>query len=321
MNLRFYFNKLKANFFPVLPREIGTKKTKLGIPVLVVDLKTKQSFEYISIAEAARFFNTHPKTIWRVVYFNKLYLNRYQITEKRNKELGVAEFLFLFYNKFLKFYYKVLYIVKSYKTYFYRKFLFILILFSICIIVLFLIIIIKDVFDQYIFALQVGKAHYNKCVWEHKVLLNGVLSNTDNLFTKASFNDIKLLRYEDIYIFKWIIIYNTNDGISIYQSINNEINLDFNIQGSGTFSGINSSYSSPIIERVNINYIFSNAIASTNNVSDNANSLGIQGINYNRNTIIVNNNIMSTRVRTTELLNYQSNILYCLVNGISPSTF
>jgi hypothetical protein len=63
MNLRFYFNKLKANFFLVLPREIGTKKTKLGIPVLVVDLKTKQSFEYISIAEAARFFNTHPKTI------------------------------------------------------------------------------------------------------------------------------------------------------------------------------------------------------------------------------------------------------------------
>jgi len=44
-------------------REIGTKRTKFGIPVVVLDLKTKQSYEYMSIAEAARYFNTHPKTI------------------------------------------------------------------------------------------------------------------------------------------------------------------------------------------------------------------------------------------------------------------
>jgi hypothetical protein len=44
-------------------REIGTKRNKFGIPVIVLDLKTKQSYEYASIAEAARSFNTHPKTI------------------------------------------------------------------------------------------------------------------------------------------------------------------------------------------------------------------------------------------------------------------
>jgi hypothetical protein len=89
-----------------------------------------------------------------------------------------------------------------------------------------------------------------------------------------------------------------------------------------TFSGINSSYSSPIIERVNINNIFSNAIASTNIANDSTNSLGIQGINYNsRNSLIVDNLLMNTKVKTTELLNYQSNILYCLINGLSPSIY
>ena len=35
------------------------------------------------------------------------------------------------------------------------------------------------------------------------------------------------------------------------------------------------------------NNIFSNAIATTNNVSDNANSLGIHGININRNGLVL----------------------------------
>jgi hypothetical protein len=44
-------------------REIGTKRNKFGISVMVFDLKTKESYEYVSIAEAARSFDTHPKTI------------------------------------------------------------------------------------------------------------------------------------------------------------------------------------------------------------------------------------------------------------------
>ena len=96
----------------------------------------------------------------------------------------------------------------------------------------------------------------------------------------------------------------------------NEINLDFNVKGSGTFSGINSS---PIIERININNIFSNAISSTNTSNSIPNSLGIHGIDYssNRNFVIVDNVLMNTKVRTTELLNYNSNILYCLIRLIT----
>ena len=67
IKIRLYLNKvskLKDNFFSSnLPREIGSNRNKIGIPVIVLDLKTKQSHEYVSIAEAARSFNTHPKTI------------------------------------------------------------------------------------------------------------------------------------------------------------------------------------------------------------------------------------------------------------------
>ena len=31
--------------------------------------------------------------------------------------------------------------------------------------------------------------------------------------------------------------------------------------------------------------------------------------------------LMNTKVRTTELLNYQSNILYFIINGLSPSIY
>jgi hypothetical protein len=44
-------------------REIGTKRKNMSIPVVVLDLKTKEFYEYLSITEAARSFNTHPKTI------------------------------------------------------------------------------------------------------------------------------------------------------------------------------------------------------------------------------------------------------------------
>ena len=71
-----------------------TKINKFGIPVVVLDLKTKQSYVYVSIAEAAISFNTHPKTILRVIYNNKLYLNRYQMIEHNNK-LGVLNNIFI----------------------------------------------------------------------------------------------------------------------------------------------------------------------------------------------------------------------------------
>lgn len=114
-----------------------------------------------------------------------------------------------------------------------------------------------------------------------------------------------------------------NTELSIYQSIINEINLDFNARNTGNFSGLNSSYSSPIIERVNINSIFSNAIYSSNIMNDTTNSLGIQGVHGNRDSlrILINDSVIGNRPRSRELLNYQSNILYCLINGLSPSLY
>jgi hypothetical protein len=57
------YNPVKNIMMNKKDREIGTKRNKFGIPVVVLDLKTKESYVYVSIAEAARSFNTHPKTI------------------------------------------------------------------------------------------------------------------------------------------------------------------------------------------------------------------------------------------------------------------
>jgi hypothetical protein len=35
----------------------------LGTPIIVIDMKTGKSIEFLSINEAARYFNTYPKTV------------------------------------------------------------------------------------------------------------------------------------------------------------------------------------------------------------------------------------------------------------------
>jgi hypothetical protein len=275
---------------------------------------------YVSIAEAARSFNTHPKTIWRVIYHNKLYLNRYHIIEQnKSKELGLWSFLLKSSKSIYKYFY---YFIKRNKAYIYRILLFIALGVFICTIILFIVVVYKDAHSYYNFALGESKTNYNKCVLEHKLILNHVVNNTNTAFSTHKTNFIyKEWRCEYLFNNKWTSIHNTK--LDVYQSIINEINLDFNAKGTATFSGLNSTYSSPIIDRVNINNIFYNAIYSTNMINDTTNSLGIQGINYsnNRNFVIVDNLLINTRVKNTELLNYQSNILYCLINGLSPSTY
>lgn len=54
--------------------------------------------------------------------------------------------------------------------------------------------------------------------------------------------------------------------------------------------------------------------------------LGIQGLSIresNRNSIILNTSIAlnKDKPRNVELLNYQSNILYLIINGLSPSLY
>jgi hypothetical protein len=115
-----------------------------------------------------------------------------------------------------------------------------------------------------------------------------------------------------------------NIKVGIYQFVISQINLDFNETRTTGLSAINSSYSSPIIERVNIDNLFSNAITSTSTVNDTIsnNSLVVQtqGLYNNRNYVIIDSVLMN-KPRGTELLNYQSNILYCIINGLSPSIY
>ena len=108
--------------------------------------------------------------------------------------------------------------------------------------------------------------------------------------------------------------------------------MDFQSK-TNAFSTLHSSYSSPLIERVNINSIFSNAIASTrpsitivDNFSSNTTTttslvINTQSITSNRNYSIIDNTLIWPRSPGRELLNYNSNVLYCLINGISPSTY
>jgi hypothetical protein len=111
-----------------------------------------------------------------------------------------------------------------------------------------------------------------------------------------------------------------NANLGIYQIIMNEINLDFNSRD--TSLAINSVYSSPIIERIDLNSVFNTFTANTLSVTEPVinNSLGI---NSNRNSLTLNTSVdvLTNKTRSTELLNYQSNILYLLINKLSPSIY
>ena len=283
-------------------REIGTKRNKFKISVVVLDLKTKQSYEYKSISEAARFLNTYPKTIWRIVYNNKLYLNRYQITEKSLNQENVE----IFKVNIHRYLYFILNIIKSNKILIYRTFFCIVLVILILIIITFIFVVYKNIYDQYLFTFQEGKVNYNKCVLEHKLYLKNVLNNNTNIINyKCNIN--KSLKYEDVFNNNLTPIYNTRNKLGIYETIIKEINLDFS-KSTGTFTDINSTYSSPIIERVNINTIFKNAISSNNHTKIVSNPLGL----------FFEDLTIDTKVKPRELLNYESNILYCLINGLSP---
>lgn len=54
-----YYNKYLVYIFS---KNIH-KKSVLGTPIIVLDSNTDQSFYFSSISEAARHFNTYPKTI------------------------------------------------------------------------------------------------------------------------------------------------------------------------------------------------------------------------------------------------------------------
>lgn len=57
-----YFSKYFRYIFIYNNRNIN-KRSIIGTPIIVLDSNTDKSFYFSSISEAARHFNTYPKTI------------------------------------------------------------------------------------------------------------------------------------------------------------------------------------------------------------------------------------------------------------------
>ena len=302
-------------------KEIEIKITKLGIAVIVTDLHTNESVKYESINQAARNLAAHPKTIWRRVQDKKPYLERFIIRRhypKRNLIHFFMElYLILYTNYTILFYVLLDFILLGYILY---KFI-------PCAMVLY-----TEIYNNYFYT--INKMNVNELKFE---LVDYKLNNifgclkipiTDKVKGLVEFNkewrSVCLLKNKTSFING----FSSKAEYSIYQSIINSINLDFHTN-SNNFATLNSSHSSPLIERVNINNIFSNAIASTRPTisivdtvtSHNSLVIQTQSIHNYRNFSIIDSALIGPRSPGRELLNYNSNVLYCIINGISPSTY
>lgn len=301
------------------------------IPVVVLDTKTRELFEYTSINEAARSFKAHPKTIWRKVYDNKLYLNRYQIIIKDtyNKK-GDNKFYLLdkwVYYKGFKYLLKT--IGSSYSIYY--IFLLTLLGYVLYVFISCNLIMCIDIYNEYIVNINRIKTNHLNYILEYKLRLydsTKELRINNGSFDKSKLGDFNykfisintLLNYENKNLFQPQFY----REFVICQTVVNELNLDFS---NTTIISINNSvYSSPIIERIDLNSTFSNIATNVVQESRNDNPLGIQGLSIresNRNSTILNTSIAlnKDKPRSVELLNYQSNILYLMINGLSPSLY
>jgi hypothetical protein len=105
----------------------------------------------------------------------------------------------------------------------------------------------------------------------------------------------------------------------------NEVNLDFS--SAGNVSIMNSIHSvnsihSPIIERIDLNNVFNTMVINTAPIVESMDNNYLSIIS-NRNSLTLNTSIdlLRSQSRNKELLNYQSNILYLLINNLSPSIY
>ena len=83
-----------------------------------------------------------------------------------------------------------------------------------------------------------------------------------------------------------------------------------------------SIYSSPIIERIDLNNVFNTMVINTAPIVETMDNNSIS-INSNRNSLTLNTSLdlFRDRPRNKELLNYESNILFLLINSLSPSIY
>lgn len=325
--MRLYSSKIKKLFFfdsYSLGKETANRNNS-RIPVIVVDLQTNKSVKYASINQAARFLAAHPKTIWRKVKNKQPYLERYLITEK-------YDYFSYIYIKVIE-YFHVKHLFNNYTMVFYILLLFILYGYTFYKCIPYIILLFTDVYNNDVNHIDKIKVENIKFGLEQKFPLQMGTFN----FLKAPFINDKVdglaefnhdWRSEYLIKNKSSFIIGIRNKLSVYQSIINELNLDFH-----SVNSVNNSHvmqnSSPIIERINLNNVFSNAIASTRpsiNIVDSINTsnslvINTQSIHSNRNYSIIDNTLIWPRSPGRELLNYNSNVLYCLINGLSPSTY
>ena len=110
LNIKIIKNIIYLKYISILKDRRISKRFTLGTPIIVKDIITKKILVFTSISEAARYFNTYPKTIWRIVYSDKLYLDRYRITVKSIKYNLTYEALIANINKYSR---KIIYMLLS----------------------------------------------------------------------------------------------------------------------------------------------------------------------------------------------------------------
>jgi len=344
--LKNYFNSFLCakSHKTILKTYLKEKQLKgRGINVIVLDLKTNKFNKYVSIAEAARALNTHTKTIWRKIQDNKLYLDRYQIIkytediDYKYKHIKLYSLHTIYYNIIPKDYKYVFKVIKNSSI----LIPYILLIIFICIMLYVVIMVCIDLYNIYVYNLNEFRANHLKYILEHRFTSNNISSNSKlpviiDKMSKFSVDSPWCFERSAEWQFKYTHFYsNLSDVLKINSPIlsSSNVNLDFSsmVSNSVCFGEatarnniVDNSLitSSPIISQANFNGI--NSVVSINPVvnfepiyRDYTNSLGIYS---NRDSLTLATNDLAL-VKTKELLNYQSNILYCLINGLSPSLY
>ena len=293
------------------------KRFVAGTPILVLDVKTNKSIEFLSFSEAARYFDTYPKTIWRIVYNDKLYLNRYKIKVINNNQANREIINKVSFGQTFIVYFKY-----AYKWILENCSLISYVLLSIMFTTIFLVLItyiilaFKDIYSDYISTI------HNIKINNFNPALHCNFNTNSDLVYNYRLNNPKGKTSEFIEVNReWFI----SAKLSIYQPIMDEANLDFSSQGNilimNSIHSVNSIHS-PIMERIDLNSVFNNMVINTAPIVEAMDSNTLS-INSNRNSLTLNTSIDLLRghPRNKELLNYQSNILYLLINNLSPSIY
>jgi hypothetical protein len=315
-NIRLYSSKTIKILF-MINRKYGSKNyNKSGIPVIVLDLKTNKSIKYRSITEAAKSLATHPKTIWRKLQYNKLYLDRYLI----KKHLGVMDSIIPNVMGKASIRFRSPYI--NYVVLLYTGLILVLLGYILC---------------KYIpplIGLFINSSNYNvdnqlnHILEKDRSLKNNIFNCinspiTDKVKGLAEFNkewlSVDILKNKTSFIHGFTSRPTPGIGLGIYIPVNEVDTWSRNV--SSIISTVNST--SAI---ASTNTVFPDMVASTHitatavDTITTPNSLVLHPTGSYRNSSIIDNTLLGPRSPGRQILNYNSNVLYCLINGIPTPT-